>query len=211
LILWHDVEIATITRMFWIYIAIARLLRDGTKPSRRMGSEGATRQRSKPVMSYSNAETGCQHRTELSVPHISIRGYGLVRSAHTWKLSSAHVPSLCNRALPESLRHGLLHVLVHSSETEINKLIIILKIVLVFDTEIVFSVNIKSSEEPVVGWFWCTVLSADDLVDDKKNIMLLLSHLCWKRSVVWGKFSINDGSEIYSVPVLTSLVVIVGT
>jgi hypothetical protein len=53
---------------------------------------------SESVTSHSNAETGCQQRNGLLlIP--SVRECGLVRSAHTLTLSSAHVPSHCNRAL----------------------------------------------------------------------------------------------------------------
>jgi hypothetical protein len=71
------------------YMGRARLLCDGA--NLRVGGEVKGKQNSgvsKPVTRHSNTETSCQQRTELSTPH---REYGLVRSAHTRKLYSAHV------------------------------------------------------------------------------------------------------------------------
>jgi hypothetical protein len=67
------------------------LMRDGTKlrKGKWRGKQDST--------SHSNAKT-CQQQTELADPHICSK-HGLVRSAQIRKLSSAHVPSQCNRAL----------------------------------------------------------------------------------------------------------------
>jgi hypothetical protein len=87
-------------------LGTARLLYDGTNLSEGAEVKGEQdRGISKPVKSHSAS------RKLNGLPIIpAVRAHGLVRSAHTRKSSSAHVPSHCNRPLSPEYKSRALAV-----------------------------------------------------------------------------------------------------